>query len=122
VGGALGIAQLPLPMVELAIAASVIALGAMIAVDLQMPIAAATATIAGFALFHGHAHGSEMPAALAALDYTMGFMLATALLHGAGIALGYSVSRRGERYCRLAYAVSGGAMVLAGLGLAASAI
>jgi urease accessory protein len=94
-GGALGMAAMPLPGVELGIAASVIALGVIVALRLKPPVAIAMGMVALFAVFHGHAHGTEMPLDASGLTYAAGFMLATALLHAAGIALGMAIGRIG---------------------------
>jgi urease accessory protein len=86
--GALGLAGVPLPGVEIGIAASVLVLGAVVALRLKPPVAIAMGLVALFAIFHGHVHGSEMPLDAAAAVYAAGFLAATALLHLAGIALG----------------------------------
>jgi urease accessory protein len=86
-GGALGMAGLPLPFVEPGIAASIVVLGILVALAVDLPVAVGAAIIGVFALFHGHAHGTEMPVAGTALLYAGGFALATAALHGAGIGL-----------------------------------
>ena len=87
-GGALGVAGYPLPFVEIGIALSVVTLGALVAFGVRLPTAVAMAVVALFAIFHGHAHGSEMPETAAGLTYGLGFVVATALLHMAGIGLG----------------------------------
>ncbi|ARU32328.1 hypothetical protein CAP31_11965 [Sulfuriferula sp. AH1] len=87
-GGMLALAGMQLPMVETGIATSLLALGLLVAFSARLPIAAGT-TLAGlFALFHGYAHGSEIPLAASPAGYALGFMAATAALHGTGIALG----------------------------------
>jgi len=86
--GALGIAGVPLPGVESGIAASVIVLGAIVTLRVKMPVAIAAALVGAFAVFHGHAHGTEMPLDAAGALYAAGFVTATALLHLAGIGLG----------------------------------
>jgi urease accessory protein len=73
------------------------------------------ALVGFFAVFHGHAHGAEMPADVSGAAYATGFVLATALLHGAGIALGLTVARLGELAGRRAVQVAGGAMAVAGV-------
>jgi urease accessory protein len=88
VGGALGIAGFPLPFAELGVTLSVVVLGLAIAFPFRSQMLAAMALVGLFALFHGHAHGAEMPAAASALYYTAGFIGATALLHTTGIGLG----------------------------------
>jgi urease accessory protein len=116
VGGFAGLEGVPLPLVETAIALSVVVLGLAVAFQWKLPVAAASALVGLFAIFHGHAHGSEMPVDASGLTYAAGFMLATASLHVAGIGLGLAVGRIGAR-SRLALQASGGAMALAGVAL-----
>ena len=116
VGGLAGMEGLRLPLVETGIALSVVVLGLAVALQWQLPVAAASALAGLFAIFHGHAHGSEMPIDASGLAYAAGFMLATASLHIAGIGLGMAVGRIGAR-SRLALQASGGAMALAGVAL-----
>jgi urease accessory protein len=122
VGGAVGMAGIGLPYVEIGIAASVIVLGLAVALQLGMPLAAAMAAVGLFAVFHGHAHGAEMPADAAGLSYGAGFIVATALLHGAGLALGVTLSRLATTpVSKIALRLGGGAMALAGVGLLSGA-
>ncbi|PWC75031.1 HupE/UreJ family protein [Azospirillum sp. TSH64] len=109
-GGLLGMTGIGLPAVELGIAGSVIALGALIAAQSRLSLPVSLVVVSAFALFHGHAHGAEMPEAAQPLLYGLGFALATALLHGAGV--GAALSLRGI--------VRGGtgALALRGLGAA----
>ncbi len=86
-GGALGIAGMSLPLVEPAIAVSVLVLGLLIAARVRLR-ASGLALVGVFALFHGAAHGIEMPPQASRLVYSGGFILATALLHAAGAGLG----------------------------------
>jgi urease accessory protein len=116
VGGLAGVEQVQLPFVETGIALSVVVLGLAVVFQWKLPVAAASALAGLFAIFHGHAHGSEMPVDASGLAYAVGFMLATAALHGAGIGLGLAVGRIGAR-SRLAWQASGGAMALAGVAL-----
>lgn len=88
VGGALGVAGVPLPGVEIGIALSAIVLGAMVLLALRPPLWVAVVLVGVFALFHGHAHGTELPHAASPLAYSIGFVLATGLLHLCGIAFG----------------------------------
>ncbi|SFV30269.1 urease accessory protein [Devosia crocina] len=101
---------MPLPLVEPAILASVIFIGIAIALALPIPTPAVAALVAFFALFHGHAHGSELGHA-GALEFAAGFVLATALLHAVGIGIGLLFSRLGGkllgRIAGLATALSG---------------
>lgn len=96
-GAVLGMAGVELPLVEAGIAASVAVLGLLVVLNKRVPVAAGMALVGAFAVFHGHAHGAEMPAAAQPLLYGFGFAVATALLHGAGIAtmvIGRSTARR----------------------------
>jgi urease accessory protein len=88
VGGGLGIAGVEMPAVELGITLSIIVIGAVTALGLRWPTTAATALVGFFAIFHGYAHGAEMPLGASALGYSLGFALATSLLHVAGVAVG----------------------------------
>jgi urease accessory protein len=114
-GGALGMAGIAVPFVETGIALSVVVLGLAVALRMSVPTLAAMALVGLFAVFHGHAHGAEMPQDASGFGYAAGFMLATALLHGAGIALGLAVAKLGELAGRRAVQVAGGAMALAGV-------
>lgn len=87
-GGALGVLGVPLPAVEIGIAASAVALGGVVAGALRPPLWVAALLVALFAIFHGHAHGTELPQAANPLAYSLGFVVATGALHLAGIALG----------------------------------
>jgi urease accessory protein len=116
-GGALGIAGLPVPFAEFGIAASVIVLGAIVALSIKAPVAIAMGLAGLFALFHGHAHGTEMPLDASGLNYAAGFLLATALLHAGGIAVGFLIGRIGDAYGRLTYRVAGGLVALAGVAI-----
>jgi urease accessory protein len=91
VGGALGIVGVPLPAAELAIAASAMVLGLMVASAARPPLWVAATIVAAFAIFHGYAHGAELPAGTDAAAYSIGFVTATGLLHLVGIALGLTV-------------------------------
>ena len=88
VGGVLGIAGVPIPSVEVGIALSAVVLGLMVAAALRAPIWLAAVIVGAFAIFHGYAHGVELPSGANAVGYSAGFVLATGMLHLAGIALG----------------------------------
>jgi urease accessory protein len=92
-GALAGMAGLPLPAVELGILGSVLALGALVAFKPRLSLTVCMAITAGFAVFHGYAHGAEMPAAASPLAYGLGFAAATALLHAAGVAMILGVRR-----------------------------
>ena len=91
-GFAIAVSGIDLPFVEPAILASVIALGLLVAMAVRLPVAASAAIVGIFALFHGHAHGGELGSA-GALQFGAGFVIATALLHVAGIGLGLGIAR-----------------------------
>jgi len=91
-------------------------LGLAVALRWKLPVAAASALVGLFAIFHGHAHGGEMPVDASGLSYALGFMLATALLHVAGIGLGLAIGKIGAR-SKLVLQASGGATALAGVAL-----
>jgi urease accessory protein len=88
VGAVLGMTETPLPSVELGIALSVLVLGGCIAGAVRAPVWAAVLIVAVFAVFHGYAHGRELPSAADPVGYSLGFVLATGLLHVLGIGLG----------------------------------
>jgi len=87
-GGFLGLLGIPLPGVEVGIALSALALGLAVATVWGPPLAAAAVLVAAFAVFHGHAHGTELPEGQSGLTYSIGFVVATGLLHLAGIGIG----------------------------------
>ncbi|HYB44016.1 MAG TPA: HupE/UreJ family protein [Candidatus Methylomirabilis sp.] len=87
-GGMLGLMGVPLPGIEYGIAASAILLGAAVMLEVRPPLAVAALGVGIFAIFHGHAHGTELPAGESALLYSMGFVAATGCLHAAGIGIG----------------------------------
>ena len=111
VGGVLGILGLPLPGAEVAIAASAVVLGMMVATATRPPLWVAALVVGVFAIFHGYAHGAELPPGADAVAYSVGFVVATGLLHLAGIALGLTVrwpaGRIGVRGAGAAIAAAG---------------
>jgi len=115
VGGALGVMGVLLPFVEAGIAFSVIILGAVVALGIRAPVAIAAGVVGLFAIFHGHAHGSEIPAAADGVAYAAGFVLATAALHVAGIALGYLIGKVSEQQGAIVIRSAGGIAALAGV-------
>jgi urease accessory protein len=88
VGGLLGLMGVPLPGIEYGIALSAILLGAAVMFELRPPLGIAAALVGFFAIFHGHAHGTELPAGQSAVLYSIGFVIATGCLHAVGIAIG----------------------------------
>lgn len=119
VGFLLGVGDVPVPFVELGIALSSIVIGGAAALGRPMPVIGAMALVGIFAVFHGHAHGAEMPETGGGLLYAMGFVGATALLHATGIAAALGVTRIAGRHAKLAAQAGGGAFALAGLGVLA---
>jgi urease accessory protein len=116
VGGVLGMAHMPLPFVEPGILASVVALGLMVALAVDLPVSVGAAVIGMFALLHGHAHGTEVAENIGGFEYMAGFAVATATLHAVGI--GFARSMRGLALVP-AVRVAGVACVAVGLGLIA---
>jgi urease accessory protein len=114
-GGLLGLLGVPLPGVEFGIAVSAILLGIAVLFEARPPLAAAAMLVAIFAIFHGHAHGTELPPGQDGLLYSIGFVIATGCLHGVGIGIG-ALHRWewGQRVMRLAGATvaAGGAVFL----------
>ena len=106
VGGMFGLIGVPLPGVEYGIALSAILLGAAVMFEVRPPLGIASALVGFFAIFHGHAHGTELPAGQSALLYSMGFVIATGCLHALGIAIG-TLHRWpwGQKFLRLAGAL-----------------
>ena len=97
-GAVMGMLGVPLPPVEIGIALSVFILGGCIALALKAPVWVAAATVAVFAVFHGYAHGRELPSAADPIGYSVGFVFATGLLHVAGIGIGLLKDRPGGIY------------------------
>jgi urease accessory protein len=111
-GGFLGLLGVPLPGVEIGIAVSAILLGAMVATQSRPPLWLAAAIVGFFAIFHGHAHGTELPAGESGLLYSVGFVVVTGLLHATGIAIGLIHRwRKGRIALRAAGALVGAAGV-----------
>ena len=113
--GAWGMSGGTLPGVEVGIAFSVIILGAAVALKASPPLAAGTLACGILAIFHGFAHGAELPENTSGLAYAAGFIIATAGLHVAGILLAGALAARAPLLARIA----GGGLVLAGFALLA---
>lgn len=111
-GGALGMADIGFPPVDLGIAVSVVTLGAMILFAVHAPVVVACCIVAVFALFHGYAHGAELPSAADPVGYSAGFVLSTGLLHLVGIGFGLL---RKLPAGTLALRATGGAIALSGV-------
>lgn len=119
VGFLLGVGQVDVPFVELGIALSSVVIGGVAAMGRPMPVAAAMGLVGVFAIFHGHAHGAEMPADASGFEYALGFVAATALLHAAGIGAAMGVARLAGRHGRTLAQVAGGVFALGGVGVLA---
>lgn len=112
-GGVLGLLRVPIPFIEAGIAASSLVLGSMILFQLKPPLWITATIVAAFAIFHGHAHGTELPKAASALAYSLGFVVSTGLLHLAGIGFGELIRwPTGKIIARAA----GGIIALVGVG------
>ena len=118
--GAIGMAGIPVQVVEAGIGLSVVVLGLMIAFQIKPPTLVAMVVVGFFALFHGYAHGSAMPNGLAGLLFAVGFLIATALLLGAGEGLGLLLQR--QTLSRRLVQAGGGAMALVGIAVLASVL
>jgi len=112
-GGALGVMGIPVPAVETGIAVSAIVLGIMVAFAVRPPIWVAALIVGAFAIFHGHAHGTELPVAANPLAFSLGFVIATGMLHLLGIAFGLLVR---WPIGQVAVQAGGGIIALAGVG------
>lgn len=112
-GGAMGVLGVPLPGVEICIALSAIALGIMVAFAARPPLWVAAVMVGFFAIFHGHAHGTELPNAANPYTYAAGFVIATGLLHLSGIAFGLLVR---WPWGRVAVRAGGGVITAVGFG------
>ena len=118
-GGMLGLLGVPLPGTEFGIAASAILLGTAVMLRLRPPLAVAAVLVGFFAIFHGYAHGSELPPGQNALLYSLGFVIATGCLHAVGITIGLANRGTwGQRAVRLA----GAAIALTGVFFLSKAI
>jgi urease accessory protein len=111
-GGMVGLMGIPLPFVEVGIAVSAIALGAMVLTERKPPLPGALTLVGFFAVFHGHAHGTELQSGHSAILYSIGFVVATGCLHGVGIGIGlvhrWEPGKKALRAAGGAIAVAGG--------------
>jgi urease accessory protein len=113
VGGVLGLINIGLNVTELGIAVSLVILGLFIAVERKIPTWMVMVGVGFFAIFHGYAHGSEMPDTAEPVLYALGFLIGTALIHVAGVVIG-DISRHYERG-KIALRVGGASIALVGL-------
>ncbi len=118
-GGFLGLVGIPLPGVEVAVSLSALILGVMVARAAKPPLVVAAVLVGFFAIFHGHAHGTELPAGQSGLAYSIGFVMATGCLHGVGIAIGevnrWPAGRVLLRAAGVAVAIAGAALTWSAL-------
>ncbi len=112
-GGALGLVDIGLTSTELGIAASLVLLGLIIAAERKLPILLAMAGVGFFAIFHGYAHGAEIPTTAEPVLYAAGFLTGTALIHIAGLIIG-DIAKHYERG-KLALRVGGGMIAMVGV-------
>jgi urease accessory protein len=114
-GAAVAMQWQAMPMVEAGIASSVLALGLLTALSLQLPAILSLAIAATFGFFHGYAHGLELPESAAPVEYALGFLIATATLHLSGIAIGIATQKRHAVLAKMlgvAIAASGAWMIV----------
>jgi urease accessory protein len=115
IGGFLGLVGIDLPGVEIGIALSVLLLGLMVALEGKPVLVIAAMLVGAFAIFHGHAHGTELPPGQSGLVYSLGFVVATGVLHGLGIALGvvhrWPLGKVALRFAGVAVALAGSAFL-----------
>ncbi len=116
-GGVLGERGVPLPFVEFGISASVVLLGLAIALQARLPLGWTAGLVGLFGLYHGYAHGAEMPPDSSGLAYGLGFLAATVALHVAGIGLGLGINHLASRSATRFAQAGGAAIALAGVAL-----
>jgi urease accessory protein len=118
-GAAIAMAGVSVPGIETGIAASVAALGLLIAFAVRLPVGASAAVVSLFAMFHGYAHGAELPSGASALLYGAGFVAATALLHviglGIGLLAGKNVADKAVRFAGAGIAAAGAYLLAVGI-------
>lgn len=117
IGGLIGYGGIPLPLVEQGIGLSVVVMGLAIALGARLPVVLAMALVGLFALFHGHAHGSEGAQLASFLPYAAGFIIATVALHAVGIGLGLGLDRLGTTKADYLRRAAGASGALAGVSL-----
>lgn len=117
--GIIGMTGAPLPFVEIGIGLSVVVLGLAIAFQINPSTLACMALVGFFAIFHGHAHGAEMPEGASGLEYGIGFICATVLLPTVGIGLVFTIGCAGQVYGQRIAQVGGGAIAIAGVAIMA---
>lgn len=120
-GALIGVAGVPMPMVEYGIAGSALVIGLMVALSLRPLLWIAAIVVGAFAVFHGHAHGTEIPSAANPLAYGVGFVTSTGLLHLAGILIGtlvrWPAGKIAVRACGAGVAAVGAGFLAATVGI-----
>lgn len=116
-GTMLGMAALPLPFIETGIALSIVAFGLMLASKRNPALLLTTLAVGFFALFHGHAHGTEAGSTISGFAYAAGLLSMSALLHASGAAIATMLVRAHEAHGASALRLSGGVLVIAGVGI-----
>ena len=115
-GGVLGMIGINVPYLETGIVVSVLTLGVLISASVRLPLAASVAIVGLFAIFHGQAHGAEMPETASGIAYGAGFLIATAFLHACGIGLGIAIQNLASpkiiRFAGIAIVFCGGYILL----------
>src|SRR5262245_16300272 len=117
--GIAGMAGIKLPFVEIGIGMSVVVFGLAVALQLSVPTLVAMGLVGFFAIFHGHAHGVEMPQGMSGLFYGAGFVCATTLLHAIGVGLGLTIGKTGPVYSPRIVQIAGSIMVISGVAILA---
>ncbi|MCR4376685.1 MAG: HupE/UreJ family protein [Rhodospirillales bacterium] len=121
VGGVLGVAGIAVPFVEQGIMGSIIVMGVVVALGRAMPMPLAMAMVGLFAVFHGHAHGTEMPVDASGALYGLGFAIATAMLHVSGIAAAVSAQKFARQVAPVLVRIGGGIIATLGMAMLAGA-
>lgn len=121
-GGLLGMAGVGIPFVEIGVALSVVVFGAAVAWRADLSVLAAATVVGLFAICHGHVHGAEIPDTVPGFEYGIGFVLAAALLHIAGIGVGLAIGRMSAHRAARIARLTGGGMAVAGVVLLAASI
>ena len=115
--GIAGMIGVRFPFAEIGIGMSVVVLGLAVAFQLSVPTLVAMAVVGFFAIFHGHAHGAEMPETMSGFSYGAGFICATALLHALGVSLGLAIGRTGDVYGPRIVQITGSGMAITGVAI-----
>jgi urease accessory protein len=116
IGGILGLQGVQLPQLEFGIGASVVVLGALVAFGMHLPMTVIASLVGVFGMFHGNAHGLELPSAVSPVPYIIGFVMATGILNASGFGFGLAMQKfANAEFTRL----TGIFLALIGIGLSA---